>query len=718
MGDSLSTTVVQFSSSGGRTQARAANVRAVEPAANLPGSERGNLYLLIEVTGSGGSHAALYRQMLSAAQAAFYEASGGQSAALIRAVRAAHSVLARANEALPEADWRAGMSCAVMQGSDLIIAQAGPALIMMGHPKTIDQYPAQAGPAGVALGGPERPEVELYRTTVEPGGMLMLAQSDWLTTVPPEALAAVAAAENPRLASDYLTQLAGDADLSALLVAFSLAIPEVRDEAFGGPVILPDGLSRPPAPVAAPPAVTFDAPPPTLRPAAPAEFVPPADAPPRRGLLDRFARGPREPIQPREQPVEPELAAPEPIKPVREETGRRSPWGLLLALIVIPLVVVALVVAMLWFRTRTADAEFKQTLTGAETAITEARGLSDEAAARLRLGNARDFLDKARATRPDDAQLAKLQADYSEVLGRVNRITPLYGLMPLWQFRETGRKLNRILLGGDSLFVLDIGKGEVVRFTLSKLGDSVTPANPDVVIRKGQAVGNAAISDLVDADWAAAVGNQRSRVLALDTAGGLLSYDVTWGATRIPLAGREKLGLPQLVKSYGGNLYVVDTKAGQLWRYRPTEKGYEGQPEPYFAVATKVDLSGVQSVEIDGNVWVLFADGRLLKFFGGEQKPFELKGLPDPLSAPTAVVSQLDGDLLYIADSGNGRILEFTKEGQFQRQFRPAQGNDLQGMRDIFLDEAGDKLYILTADKLFKADVPRLPPGVKPAPGQ
>ena len=723
MGDSLSTTVVQFSSSGGRTQARAANVRAVEPAANPPGSERGNLYLLIEVTGSGGSHAALYRQMLSAAQAAFYEASGGQSAALSRAIRAAHAVLARANEALPEADWRAGMSAAAMQGADLIIAQAGPALIMMSHPKTIDQYPAQAGPAGVALGGPERPEVELYRTTVEPGGMLMLAQSDWLTAIPPEALAAVAAAENARLASDYLMQLAGDAELSALLVAFSLAIPEVRDETFAGPVTLPDGLSRPAAPVAAPPAVTFDAPPPTSRPApaAPAEVAPPADAPPRRGFLERFARAPRaRPVAP--EPVAPEPIAPEPVapalKPVREETGRRSPWGLLLALIVIPLVVVALVVAMLWFRTRTADAEFQQTLTGAETAITEARSLSDEAAARLRLGSARDFLDKARAARPDDTQLAKLQADYGEVLGRVNRITPLYGLMPLWQFRETGRKLNRILLGGDSLFVLDIGKGEVVRFTLSKLGDSVTPANPDVVIRKGQAVGNAAISDLVDADWAAAVGNQRSRVLALDTAGGLLSYDVTWGATRIPLAGREKLGLPQLVKSYGGNLYVADTKAGQLWRYRPTEKGYEGQPEPYFAAATKVDLSGVQSVEIDGNVWVLFADGRLLKFFGGEQKPFELKGLPDPLSAPTAVVSQLDGDLLYIADSGNGRILEFTKEGQFQRQFRPAQGNDLQGMRDIFLDEAGDKLYILTADKLFKADVPRLPPGVKPASGQ
>ncbi len=709
MGDLLTTSVVQFSSSGGRVQPRAVNVRAVEPAAGLPGSERGNLYLLIEVTGSGGGHAALYRQMLSAAQTAFYEASGSLAAALTRAVRAAHFVLARANEALPDANWRAGMSCVALQGADLMIAQAGPALVMVSHPRTIDQYPAQAGEAGTVLGGPERPEVELYRTTVEPGSMLLLAQSDWLKVVPPESLAAVTAAEQPRLASDYLAQLAGEADLSALIVSFSRTIPEVKDEpaVFGAvsPAVAPVAMQ---AEVAAP-----STPEPALE-AAPA----PAQAGESRQRR-LFGRRPRPPqtasgVESRTGPES--VPAATDGQPAVE--GPRSPWALLLALIVIPLIVVTLVVAMLWFRTRAADAEFEQTLAGAETAIAEARSLPDEAAARLRLSSARDFLDKARAVRPDDPQLTRLQSDYAEVLGRVNRITPLYGLIPLWQFKETGRKFNRILLGGESLFVLDVGRGEIGRFILSRLGDSVTPATPDVILRKGQPVGNAAVSDLVDADWAAAVGNQRSRLLVLDTAAGLVSYDVTWGASRVPLAGRDKLVMPQLIKSYGGNLYVVDTKANQIWRFRPSEKGYENQPEPYFAATTRIDLAGIQAVEIDGFVWLLFADGRLLKFFGGEQRPFELKGLPDPLSAPTAVVSQLDGDLIYIADAGNGRILEFTKEGQFQRQFRPAQGNQLQNMRDLFLDEAGDKFYILTPDQLFKADVPRLPASARPTPGR
>ncbi|MCX7670202.1 MAG: hypothetical protein N2439_09035, partial [Anaerolineae bacterium] len=626
--------------------------------------------------------------------------------------------LTRANDALPEANWRAGISCAAFKDGELTIAQAGPALVMVSHPKTIDQYPAQPGPVGPALGGPERPEIELYRTSVEPGTILMLAQSDWLNIVPAESLAAVVAAENPHLAGEYLAQLAGDAELSALLVAFDRAIPEVQEETTPQPAasFAPAGGGR-----SAPPA----APTPTPSGASPAAStgegvmpqaavetrVAPAKAESRRS----WWRRPAEPSAATGRSAS--VAAPSVQEPTAEP-GRRSPWGLLLALVVIPLIVVALVLAMLWFRTRSADAEFQQILTGAATAIADARSQSDETAARLRLGNARDFLEKARTLRPEDPQLAQLQAEYAEILGRVNRITPLYGLLSLWQLKETGRKPTRILMGGDSLFILDAGKGEVLRFVLSKLGDSVTPAEPLAIIRKGQVVGNSAVSDLVDADWSPAMGNQRSRLLALDTAGGLLSYDITWGAARIPLAGREKLVQPQLIKSYGGNLYVVDTRANQIWRFRPSEKGYENQPEPYFAATTRVDLSGVQAVEIDGFVWLLFADGRLLKFFGGEQKAFELKGLPDPLSAPTAVVSQLDGDLLYIADAGNGRILEFTKEGQFQRQFRPAQGNDLQGMRDIFLDEAGDRLFVVTADRLYRADVPRLPPGARPTPGR
>ena len=148
------------------------------------------------------------------------------------AVRNAHSVLVHANRALPDANWRAGISCVALLGNELTIAQAGPALVMVSHPRTIDQYPAKPGPVGVSLGGEERPDAELYRTTVETGSMVLVAQSDWLATAPSESLAAITTTENPRLSVEYLAQLAGKADLSALLIGFASGLPSVADDGF------------------------------------------------------------------------------------------------------------------------------------------------------------------------------------------------------------------------------------------------------------------------------------------------------------------------------------------------------------------------------------------------------------------------------------------------------------------------------------------------------
>jgi len=132
-------------------------------------------------------------------------------------------------------------------------------------------------------------------------------------------------------------------------------------------------------------------------------------------------------------------------------------------------------------------------------------------------------------------------------------------------------------------------------------------------------------------------------------------------------------------------------------------------------MVTHVDKRGYARVAPLGGVFplysvrarVLFADGRLVKFFAGEQKPFEIKGLPEPLSAPVAVVASLEDDYLYIADAGNGRIVEIAKDGQFKRQFRPSEGDALRDMRNLYLDETTGSFYILTSDNLYKANLPR-----------
>ncbi len=765
MAEPLRSTVGQFSSSGGRWQPRALNVRSVEPAPDHPRADRGSFYVLIEVTGAGGSHAALYRQLLNAAQTAYYEVGESVEVALRQAVREVQAILRRANEALPEANWRAGLTMVVRWGASLIIAQAGPSLLLISHPKTVDIYPEKLGDSGPALGGPERPEVVIYDATVEHGSMVLLAQSDWAQQVKMEALAVAAAATSVGAASQYLGQLAGRADLSALLIAFTHDIPTVKEGSdslralptggptgvepepetppaeqpkqgkgiFGGlfgkkpaqdrvepdefaaeaeaddhavvepvipPVVLPPVASRPPGPrVAPPPVVEYVEPAPSaeeLRAAAEAE------------ARQQAAWGQRT-APPTPAPVAGPVVEPEPFVPAPPPRSGRSGWALVLAVIFIPLLILGVVVGMLFVRTRAADAQFTQTLAGAENIITQAEQTTDDAQASQRLGGAKEFLDQAAALRPDDPALKAMTDRYDRLVMRVEKVTPLYGIVPLWPFQpETGRNLSRTVVSGESLFVLDKASNEVYRFLFQNaLADSVKPASDKPVVKKGDPAGDKTVGDLMDMAWVeAATANQRSMLHVLDVTGQLVGYDEVFGQKALAL---NKTGWvsPQLMAGYMGNLYIADPGANQVWKYTPTANGYEGEPVGWFPAEKKPDMTGLVSMAIDGHIWLLHSDGRLLKFLSGEQRPFAFPDLPSPMNKPTALAMSQDGDRLYIADPSNARIIETTKEGKFLRQFRAREGEPLRDVKHLFYDEAKGMFYILTSNQLYKAALPQ-----------
>ena len=760
MAEPLRSTVGQFSSAGGRWQPRGQNMRAVEPAPDHPRAERGSLYILIEVTGAGGGHGALYRQLLTAAQTAFYEVGDTVEVALRQAVREVQAVLRRANEALPEAAWRAGLSMVVRYGPHLVIGQAGPSLVLVSHPKTVDVFPAQLGDSGPALGGPDRPEVVIYDATVEAGSMVLMAQSDWTEQAKLEALAVAAASPSVSQATQYLGQLAGSADLSALLVSFDLDIPSVRDAGAG---LRPlqggaTGIAGEAEPAAAEPARpqgkglfgglfgrgrTPDRAEPEVVEAAPLDMETETELPPEPEFVAPIATKPVTWSPPPDVGYEPEPAPsleeqraaaeaesrrraawqeritaeaevategvgfePEPFEP--SAPPRRSAWPLVLALIFIPLLILAVVVGMLLARTRAADAQFAEVLAGANNVITQAEQSTDDAAAAQRLAGAKEFLDQAKALRPNDEQLSEMLNRYENLVMRVEKVTPLYGIVPLWPFQgDTGHQLERVVVTGESVFVLDKATNQVNRFTRSALGDSVEPVGDKPAVQKGDPVGDQTVGDLMDMTWVeAATANQRSLLHVMDATGQLVAFDEVYGQKRL-VVDRAKWVTAQLIAGYNGNLYVADPGADQVWRYAPTANGYEGEPAAWFADDKKPDMAGLVAMAIDGHIWLLHSDGRLLKFLSGEQRAFAWDGLPSPFSSPSALALSQEGDRLYVADPGNSRIIEATKDGKFLRQFKAREGTLLSGIRHLFLDESKGMFYIVTADQLYKASIPQ-----------
>ncbi|MGE5603311.1 MAG: hypothetical protein ACM30E_09685, partial [Nitrososphaerales archaeon] len=272
---------------------------------------------------------------------------------------------------------------------------------------------------------------------------------------------------------------------------------------------------------------------------------------------------------------------------------------------------------------------------------------------------------------------------------------------------ETGHQLARVVVSGESVFVLDKGPNEVYRFIRSSLGDSVKPASDKPVVRKGDPAGDKTVGDLLDMTWIeAATANQRSMLHVLDVTGDLIGFDEVYGQKLMKI-NRDKWSTPQLLAGYNGNLYVADPGAGQIWRYAPTANGYESEPTGWFQAGKAPDMANLVGMAIDGRIWLLYSDGRLLKFLSGEQQPFAWTGLPTPLNSPTALAVSQEGDRLYVADPGNARIIEATKDGKFLRQFKAREGDVLRNVRHLYLDEAKGFFYLLTGDQLYKASVPQ-----------
>ena len=115
---------------------------------------------------------------------------------------------------------------------------------------------------------------------------------------------------------------------------------------------------------------------------------------------------------------------------------------------------------------------------------------------------------------------------------------------------------------------------------------------------------------------------------------------------------------------------------------------------------------------IDGFIYVLYNDGRISKFQGGQPVDFTITGLDKPLSSPVSLFTAPDDEVqyLYVADAGNQRVVQLEKDGRFVRQFKPSLGEPVTfaNLQDIFVDEISGRLYILDSNSLYMGNIPSL----------
>lgn len=745
----IKTTVAQVPTQGSGQRRSPSGILVDERALRLArGRGRGNLYILVEVSGEEAGRNIIAMQLAEAICQVYYGRKGSITAGLQQALQKANRLLFDENRnALPGEQRTAGVSCVVLRGDSLFVAQAGPAAVFLAQEGQVTRFPERWDrldelPPDEAdttpLGDRRDVEPSLFHTQVSQGATFLLVESEWARRVPAQAWPAILNKTPVETVLAALLEMHRGREVLALAVELSV---EGAVAPLARPAATPDVApypAREAGPVAAPDAYQPDDTQKTVKPARPSrgEEVAPWMEQLRvgdrlktlgkalgatllalgAGLLT-FLRG----FMPGQPSSEPRAEEPEKKATRRTRTARyarmqsKSVQRLLMGIaIAIPLIVAAIVLVTFLQRGQTQRVEMETYWQEANARWQQAQASDNPATTRALLSEAEDYLHQVLEYQPNhtNAQdLLKMVQARRDELDQVRRINWIATL----QTYPANADLTRIIVEGVHLFVMDRQGGKVYHHQLDEYQQSLVPGTEGtILVSKGEQVGDVLVGDLIDMTWMP-VGSdrQKANLLILESGGAIIEYDPATGE-RIPLrvADWEKWQYPKLVGSYYGRFYLLDPTANQIWRYPPTPDGYSLSPDEWLQ--SQVDLAGVVDMAIGDSIYLLYADGRIRKLSGGNPDTFDISDWDMPPNSPTALFTRPPDKTqwVYVADRGNSRIVQASKEGLFERQFRLADlqpgdaGDPLGEVTSLFVDEISGHAYFLSGGKLYMVVLP------------
>ena len=342
------------------------------------------------------------------------------------------------------------------------------------------------------------------------------------------------------------------------------------------------------------------------------------------------------------------------------------------------------------------EEKFATLLAGARASLQAAPGAADAAQRRDLLSGALANLDEAASMYPDDGQARALRLQVQDSLADLDAVLDL-GEMRLVadvDLQVAGElSIQHLVVGGSAAFLLDKEGGRVLELPIGEGGSA------RVVFQQGELAGVVKASRPLYILWWQAEGDD-GRLLVLDDQRHLFSLTPGGAAAPLVLRDSQEWGSLDGAASYGGNLYVLDVASNQVWRYPPTDSGFDSERS---AILGDADLSGAEGLVVDGDVYLLTEGGGIRRFAHGVEEGGALAGIDRGLLAPSCVTTDGQGGLLVV-DRGNKRLVSLSASGDFQAQFVSRTFTDI---RSAAVDSEGGLLYVLVGDSLYATEMPQ-----------
>jgi hypothetical protein len=149
---------------------------------------------------------------------------------------------------------------------------------------------------------------------------------------------------------------------------------------------------------------------------------------------------------------------------------------------------------------------------------------------------------------------------------------------------------------------------------------------------------------------------------------------------------------------FGNRLYVYDNAAQNIFVHNKTLRGYSsGQP---WIAAEDAPRENIRSIAVDGNIFALYKDGTIRRFFRGALAEFNQEPVEPPLTTATRIKTSEKLRNIYVLDPAEKRIVIYSKQGALVRQV--VLGSAVNALTDIAIPPNQSKIYVLDGTRVLE----------------
>lgn len=195
-----------------------------------------------------------------------------------------------------------------------------------------------------------------------------------------------------------------------------------------------------------------------------------------------------------------------------------------------------------------------------------------------------------------------------------------------------------------------------------------------------------------------AIPAEQMLLFATDTPG-LALFDVTRGDLLKQEFNPVPKGMKEIraLSTFGSRLYLLFPELKQIFGYSKTLAGYSGGA-PWLK-DPKVPVERAVSLGVDGYIYLLLDDGKIVKLLKGAPVEFAQAELTTPLSRDARLFINDALKHLYVLDPLQKRVVVYDTTGKLTRQFVFPSAKDL---RDLAIGGKEETLYILDGTAVYK----------------